>query len=80
MKRAGLILLLAVWLVLTRHRVEDWTSNLRLWRSAVRVTPCLPRVHANLSLALRPIDPIASSRELATAKAIAEEHQCVVLR
>lgn len=80
MKRFGLILLLVVWTVLTWHRAGEWASNIRLWRSAVAVTPCLPRVHMNLGEALATVAILESQREFATAQAIASEGQCVVLR
>ena len=80
MRRVGLILLLVVWTALTWHRAGDWASNLAVWTSAVTVTPCLPRVHENLSLALADRSILESQREHATAVAIATEHQCVVLR
>ena len=80
MKRVGLILLLAVWTELTWHRAGEWSSNLKLWKSAVKVTPCLPRVHMNLGEALAGLSILESQREFATAQAIATEGQCVVLR
>jgi hypothetical protein len=80
MKRVVLILLLSVWTVLTWHRAGEWSSNLRLWRSAVQVTPCLPRVHVNLAEALASVAILESQREMATAQAIVQEGQCLVLR
>ena len=80
MRRVGLILLLAVWTALTWHRAGDWSSNLRLWKSAVTVTPCLPRVHMTLGEALASVAILESQREYATAQAIATEGQCIVLR
>jgi hypothetical protein len=79
-KRLMLVILLSVWTVLTWHRAGEWSSNLRLWRSAVRVTPCVPRVHVNLASALARVALLESQREMATAKAIVQEGRCVVLR
>lgn len=78
--RRAVIVLLAVWTVLTWHRAGEWASSLTLWRSAVKVTPCLPRVHVNLGEALASVAILESQREFATAHAIATEGQCVVLR
>ncbi len=80
MKRSLLIALVGVWAALTWHRAGEWSSSLRLWRSAVQVTPCLPRVHVNLADALAGVAILESQREYATAQAIIAEGQCVVLR
>lgn len=84
MKRVALLLLLTCWTVLTWHRAGEWGSNLSLWRSAVKVTPCLPRPHVNLAESLGASDNLQYSleaqREYTTAMALATEHRCVVLR
>jgi Flp pilus assembly protein TadD len=51
--RCGVIAALALLVVLTRQRNEDWTDPVRLWESAVRVSPESDGAWNALGVALR---------------------------
>lgn len=48
-RRAGCVVLVSAWALLTAARAQDWTSEQRLWLSAVQEAPSKPRPLINFA-------------------------------
>ncbi len=79
MAKVAFVVLLAVYALLTVHRIRVWDDNVSLWQDAVETAPCLDRPHVQLALAYQAEGRTMEAQiEWATVAQIAIDHRCPV--